>query len=173
MPSPHACSNRRTGLPCSSIPLAAMARETASSSENVAKAKPFDRVVSLSNMTVASITCPNCERNSLSPSDVTLGARPPTKTFAVRSCSARGMARLGSIWRKLSRQTRVKGEVRQARRVTTPTHLFPVQVVCPLEHFAYAGRAAICQESETTRSSGRVPHDDARVDFTVLRHVRP
>lgn len=98
VPAPRGCAFLISICrPSSSTPECCIAFSTPDSSANVANAKPFDRPFSRSNMTVASITLPYCDRKCLSDSLVTDGARPPTNTLAVRSCSARGIARLGSI----------------------------------------------------------------------------
>jgi hypothetical protein len=49
-------------------------------------------------MSVASTTRPNCLKKLVKSSSVASCETPPTKILLVRSCSSRGIARLGSIY---------------------------------------------------------------------------
>lgn len=64
---------------------------------NVTKPNPRGLPVSRSIIKVASITVPNCVKNSRNSSSFTSGEIPPTKIFSVLSCSSLGIALLGSI----------------------------------------------------------------------------
>ena len=70
---------------------------TAASLSKVTNPKPRGRPVSLSIMRVASTTRPNRMKYSLKSCSVASWETPPTNILLVRSCSSRGIARLGSI----------------------------------------------------------------------------
>ena len=80
----------------------ARAESTAASLSKVTKPKPRGRPVSLSIIRVASTTLPNWAKYSLKSVSLASWLTPPTKILLVRSCSSRGMARLGSILEDVS-----------------------------------------------------------------------
>lgn len=87
----------RTGFPRISNVLQFSAFSTAPSLSKVTNPNPLGLPVSLSIIKVASITRPNCVKNSLKSVSEASWLTPPTKILDVFSCSSRGIARFGSI----------------------------------------------------------------------------